>query len=229
MVSIPAGSFMMGSPASETGRNDDEGPQRRVTVPAFAAGRYEVTWAEWDRCVAAGSCASLKADGFGGGSRPVTNVSWNEAVAYTKWLSSKTGQTYRLLSEAEWEYAARAGNSGRWSFGENEGSLVSYAWYSSNSGSATHAVGTKTANAFGLHDMHGNVWEWVQDCPAGNYSAGQPSNGSAYTSGSCSYSYRVFRGGSWLNDPLYLRSAIRDGYDPTYRDNFLGFRVARTL
>jgi formylglycine-generating enzyme required for sulfatase activity len=186
-----------------------------------------VTWAEWDRCVAAGGCASLAADGFGGGSRPVTNVPWNEAVAYTKWLSNKTGQTYRLLSEAEWEYAARAGNSGRWSFGENEVSLGSYAWYSSNSGSATHAVGTKTANAFGLHDMHGNVWEWVQDCHAGNYSAGQPSNGSAYTSGSCSY--RVIRGGSWNSTPQYLRSANRSSNDPTSRVNYLGFRVARTL
>jgi formylglycine-generating enzyme required for sulfatase activity len=227
MVSIPAGSFMMGSPANETGRYDDEGPQRRVSVPAFAAGRYEVTWAEWDRCVAAGGCASLAADGFGGGSRPVTNVPWNEAVAYTKWLSNKTGQTYRLLSEAEWEYAARAGNSGRWSFGENEVSLGSYAWYSSNSGSATHAVGTKTANAFGLHDMHGNVWEWVQDCHAGNYSAGQPSNGSAYTSGSCSF--RVYRGGSWGDAPQNLRSADRLTNVPSIRGDILGFRVARTL
>ncbi len=227
MVSIPSGSFMMGSPASETGRDDDEGPQRRVSVPAFAAGKYEVTWSEWDRCVAAGSCASLKADGFGGGSRPVTNVSWNEAVAYAKWLSNKTGQTYRLLSEAEWEYAARAGSSARWSFGDKESSLGSYGWYSSNSGSGTHAVGTKTANAFGLFDMHGNVWEWVQDCSAGNYSAGQPSNGSAYTSGSCSY--RVLRGGSWAGDPQYLRSADRNGDVPTIRGNALGFRVARTL
>jgi formylglycine-generating enzyme required for sulfatase activity len=105
--------------------------------------------------------------------------------------------------------------------------LVSYAWYSSNSGSATHAVGTKTANAFGLHDMHGNVWEWVQDCHAGNYSAGQPSNGSAYTSGSCSN--RVRRGGSWNGVPQYLRSAYRLGLDPSNRGIYLGFRVARTL
>jgi formylglycine-generating enzyme required for sulfatase activity len=228
MVSIPAGSFMMGSPASEAGRFDTEGPQRRVTVPAFAAGKFEVTWNEYTACVSAGGCAALTADGFGGGTRPVTNVSWSEAVAYTKWLSNKTGQTYRLLSEAEWEYSGRAGYSGRWSFGENEGSLVSYAWYSSNSGSATHAVGTKTANAFGLHDMHGNVWEWVQDCHAGNYSAGQPSNGSAYTSGSCSN--RVIRGGSWnVTTPQDLRSAYRGGNAPTSRYNSLGFRVARTL
>ncbi len=227
MVSLPSGSFMMGSPASEAGRDDDEGPQRRVSIQAFAAGRYEVTWSEWDRCVAAASCASLKADGYGGGSRPVTNVSWNEAVAYTKWLSSKTGKAYRLLSESEWEYAARAGNPGRWSFGDNEGSLGSYAWYSSNSGSATHAVGTKSANAFGLHDMHGNVREWVQDCYAENYSAGQPSNGSAYQEGSCSY--RVYRGGSWGNSPQNLRSAFRLRDVPSYRYGIIGFRVARTL
>jgi len=228
MVSIPAGSFMMGSsPANDYDFSDDEGPQRRVTVPAFATGKYEVTWAEWDRCVAAGSCASLPSDGYGGGSRPVTNVSWNEAAAYTKWLSNKTGQTYRLLSEAEWEYGARAGNTLRWSFGDTEGSLGSYAWFSSNAASATHTVGTKTANAFGLFDMHGNVWEWVQDCHAENYSAGQPSNGSAYTSGS-SFTDRVIRGGSWEDDPWKLRSANRSSVPPAGGDVSIGFRVART-
>jgi formylglycine-generating enzyme required for sulfatase activity len=227
MVSIPAGSFMMGSPSSEAGRSANEGPQRRVTVPAFAAGKYEVTWAEWDRCVSAGGCASLKADSFGGGSRPVTNVSWNEAVAYTKWLSNKTGRTYRLLSEAEWEYAARAGNSGRWGFGDNEESLGSYSWFSLNSGSATHPVGTKTASAFGLHDMHGNVREWVQDCYAETYSAGQPSNGSAYQGGSCSY--RVGRGGAWATYQQDLRSAHRGGDQPTRWLDAVGFRVARAL
>jgi formylglycine-generating enzyme required for sulfatase activity len=227
LVSIPAGSFMMGSPSSEAGRSADEGPQRRVTVPAFAAGKYEVTWAEWDRCVSAGACASLKADGFGGGSRPVTNVSWNDAVAYTKWLSNKTGRTYRLLSEAEWEYASRAGSSGRWGFGDNEELLGSYSWFSSNSGSATHPVGTKTTSAFGLHDMHGNVREWVQDCYAETYSAGQPSNGSAYQGGSCSY--RVGRGGAWATYQQDLRSANRDGDQPTRSLDAVGFRVARTL
>jgi formylglycine-generating enzyme required for sulfatase activity len=231
MVLIPYGSFMMGSPESEVGHDYAEGPERRVSVPAFAAGKFEVTWTEWDRCFAAGSCAALKADSFGGGSRPVTNVSLIDAAAYTKWLSSKTGQTYRLLSEAEWEYAARAGSSGRWSFGDNEGSLDSYAWYSSNSGSATHEVGTKTANTFGLHDMHGNVWEWVQDCWADNYSAGQPSDGRAYTSmmGASVCASSVYRGGSWNDRPQFLRSANRIGNDPTFRSSSVGFRVARTL
>lgn len=236
MVSIPAGSFMMGSPASETGRFDNEGPQRRVTVPAFAAGKYEVTWAEWDRCVAAGACTSLTADGYGGGSRPVSKVSWNEAVAYTKWLSSKTGQTYRLLSEAEWEYAARAGTSSAyWWGGSASHEYANYGKDTCCDGLASGSdkwvnsspAGSFPANNFGLHDMHGNVHEWVQDCWADNYSAGQPSNGSAYTSGSCSY--RVNRGGSWVDIPQILRSAIRVRYVPSYRVSGLGFRVARTL
>ncbi len=243
MVSIPAGSFMMGSPESETGRRSNEGPQRRVSVPAFAAGKYEVTWAEWDRCVAAGSCASLKADGFGGGSRPVTMVSWYEAVAYTKWLSSKTGQTYRLLSESEWEYAARAGTTTPFSFGSTISTSQAnydgrYAYGTGSRGESrkmTTAVGTFPANAFGLHDMHGNVWEWVQDCiwAGGNYSypAGQPSNGSAFTSGTCGNSSinRVYRGGSWNSDPQDLRSASRRGSGPRSQSIIYGFRVARTL
>lgn len=237
MVSIPSGSFMMGSPASEAGRDDNEGPQRRVTVPAFAAGKYEATWAEWDRCVSAGACASLTADGFGGGARPVTNVSWNEAVAYATWLSNKTGQTYRLLTEAEWEYAARSGTPSAYWWGG--GASREYANYGEDSCCGGLASGAdkwaKTspaasfpANGFGLHDMHGNVNEWVQDCFAENYSAGQPSNGSAFQRGSCSS--RVVRGGSWFDDPVSLRSASRlISEAPTNRDNSLGFRVARTL
>lgn len=206
------------------------------SLPAFAAGKYEVTWAEWDRCVASGSCASLKADGFGGGSRPVTNVSWNEAVAYTKWLSNKTGQTYRLLSEAEWEYAARAGTTSAYPWGGS--ATHEYANYGKDAccdglarGSDrwvnTSPAGSFPANGFGLHDMHGNVREWVQDCFENSYSAGQPSNGSAYQGGSCSY--RVYRSSSWFAFPRYLRSAGRGADTPTSPGNDLGFRVARTL
>lgn len=235
MVSIPAGSFMMGSPATEVDREDSEGPQRRVTVPAFSAGKYEVTWNQYNACVTAGGCSKPEAYRVGGdprpvtgsGYRPVTNVSWNNAVEYTKWLSNKTGKTYRLLSEAEWEYAARAGSSGRWSFGEDKDLLGNYAWYSSNSGTATHAVGTKTANAFGLHDMHGNVREWVQDCGVDNYSAGQPSNGSAFQGGECFD--RVTRGGSLFSNPRGLRSANRVVLSPSSQNGDDGFRVARTL
>jgi formylglycine-generating enzyme required for sulfatase activity len=222
MVAIPSGSFLMGSPASETGRSDNEGPQRRVSVPAFAVGKYEVTWAEWDRCVTDGSCASLKADGFGGGSRPVTNVSWTEAVAYTKWLSRETEQAYRLPSEAEWEYAARAGTTTAYSFGNT----ITESQANYYDLGKTTPVGQHPANAFGLHDMHGNVWEWVEDCYEGSYSAGQASDGSAYTTGVCLG--RVNRGGS-VKVLLNIRSASRYGGAPTNRNYGLGFRVARTL
>ena len=227
LVVVPGRSFMMGSPEGERGRSSDEGPQRRVSVPSLAVGKYEVTWAEWDRCVVALGCASLPAGRFGSGSLPVTDVSWSEAVAYTRWLSKKTSQTYRLLSEAEWEYSARAGSSTPWSFGDGKDLLGDYAWYGSNAGFARHTVGAKMANAFGLHDMHGNASEWVQDCYAVDYSEGQPSDGSAYTSGSCSE--RVSRGGSVNGDPQDLRSAFRVQAVPTSRYIVLGFRVARTL
>ena len=235
MVAIPAGSFTMGSPSSETSRGSDEGPQRRVSVPAFAAGKYEVTWAEWESCVGDGGCSALKADGFGGGSRPVTNVSWDDTKAYTRWLSRKTGKTYRLLSEAEWEYAARAGTSTAYWWGAT--ASHEYANYGKDQcceGLAsgvdrwvnTSPAGSFDANAFGLHDMHGNVREWVEDCYADSYSAGQPSDGSAFTKSSCSS--RVIRGGSWDCNPQTLRSAYRDWSGPAYRGYSVGFRVART-
>lgn len=235
MVVIPAGSFMMGSPESEEGRIDNEGPQRRVTVPAFAAGKYEVTWQEYQACIAARGCEAADDDGFGGGARPVTNVSWEDAQAYVSWLSRETGKTYRLLSEAEWEYAARAGTTTPFSFGSTiSTSQANYDGnYTYGYGSRgeyrrmTTPVDTFPANAFGLHDMHGNVWEWVEDCYADNYSSGQPSNGAAFTQGNCSD--RVNRGGSWDSGPLDLRSAYRDGDSPALRNYEVGFRVARTL
>ena len=166
------------------------------------------------------------AEGWGRGSQPVINVSWEDAVAYASWLSRRTGETYRLLSEAEWEYAARAGSQARWSFGEDESRLGNFAWFSSNSGSRTQPVGGKTANGFGLYDMHGNVWEWVEDCYEAGYSE-QPSDGSAFTKSSCSD--RVFRGCSWYVTPRYLRYADRIRNTPGYRGDILGFRLARTL
>jgi formylglycine-generating enzyme required for sulfatase activity len=233
MVALPAGSFNMGSPSGETGRDSDEGPQRTVRIDyQFAVSRHEVTWAEWDACVSDGGCndgpvvAAGGAEGWGRGSQPVINVSWEDAVAYASWLSRRTGETYRLLSEAEWEYAARAGSQARWSFGEDESRLGNFAWFSSNSGSRTQPVGGKTANGFGLYDMHGNVWEWVEDCYEAGYSE-QPSDGSAFTKSSCSD--RVFRGGSWYVTPRYLRSADRIRNTPGYRGDILGFRLARTL
>jgi TonB family protein len=223
MVSIPAGSFMMGSPEGEAYRHTNEGPQRRVTVPAFAAGKYEVTWAEWDRCVAAGGCPMLpewvteerkqttRPGVMGSTERligtdaahPVTNITWEQAKAYANWLSEKTGRTYNLLSEAQWEYAARAGTTTPFSFGTTLRAFdANSPLYERSEGDRdTTPVGTFPANIFGLHDMHGNVWEMVQDCYEDDYSQGQPSDGSAYLDrrggdfDQCSYG-RVIRGGS---------------------------------
>ena len=140
-------------------------------------------------------------------------------------MSEKTGKNYRLPSEAEWEYAARAGSQTAYSFGDNEGELGRFGWFNQNSKSTTHPVGEKQVNSFGLHDMHGNVWEWTQDCWNGDYT-NVPADGSAWISGDCSQ--RVVRGGSWSNDPRVLRSAYRVGDSSAFRDVSSGFRVART-
>ena len=226
MVVIPAGSFLMGSPESEKGRGSDEVPQHRVTIPApFAAGVYEVTFEEWDACVGDGGCGGYRPYdwGWGRGRRPVIEVSWEDAQAYVEWLSVKTGEEYRLLSEAEWEYAARAGSRTRYSFGD--GITPSDANYGGNIGK-TQRVGSYRANGFGLYDMHGNVYEWVQDCWNGSY-AGAPNNGDAWEKGDCSR--RVLRGGSWNFISSFLRSASRNRYRSGNRDPNNGFRVARTL
>ena len=157
---------------------------------------------------------------------PVERVSWNDAQEFAQRLSQKTGKRYRLPSEAEWEYAARAGSSTKWSFGDNASQLGDYAWFSANSQNKTQRVAQKRPNAFGLFDMHGNVWEWVQDCWHGDYS-GAPTDGSAWTTG-CSNNYRVLRGGSWINDPTVLRSAGRNRNSPDSRSNYYGLRLART-
>ena len=237
MVSVPAGSFLMGAPESEPWSRDDERPQRTVSIPSFAMGAYEVTFAEWDRCVAEGGCGGYSPDdeGWGRGDRPVIIVSWDDAQLYVAWLSRKTGETYRLPTEAEWEYAARASTTspfntggtissqqanfdGRSGYpdGYNEGGL--FRWQ-------TVPVGSFASNAFGLHDVHGNVWEWVQDC-FGSY-GNAPSDGRAAEGGGCSD--RVLRGGSWFSEPWFLRSANRDGVGSGYRDDGVGFRVVRTL
>lgn len=237
MVLVPAGSFMMGSPSSEEGRYDNEGPVHQVTIARpFAVGVYEVTFAEWDACVADGGCGGYSPSdwGWGRGTRPVIHVSWDHAQSYLDWLSDKTGESYRLLSESEWEYAARAGTTTPF----HTGSTISteQANYNGNytygSGAAgvyrgqTVAVGSFPANGFGLHDVHGNVWEWVQDCWDGSY-RGAPDDGSAWESGDCSR--RMLRGGPWGSRPGILRSANRGRYTPGTRYGDVGFRVARTL
>jgi len=224
MIRVPGGTFLMGSPRAERGRFPNEGPQRSVTIQPFEVSKYEVTWALYAVCVSAGSCPAANDDGFGKGDRPVTNVSWDDANNFVSWLSRETGKTYRLLSEAEWEYAARAATTTAYSFGDSiSNSLANF----SGGLGKTEPVGSYPPNAFGLHDMHGNVWEWVQDCFADSYSANQSTDGRPFNSGSCSH--RVIRGGSWINIPQYLRSAYRVRVEPTYRYSDLGFRVARTL
>jgi len=221
MVIIPPGSFKMGSPESEKDRYSNEGPQHRVTIGApFALGKAEVTQAEWESVM--GSNPSY----FRGANRPVEQVSWDDVQVFIRKLNERTGKRYRLPSEAEWEYAARAGTTTPWSCGGSESCLSSVAVYSANSGDQTQPVRSKSANAFGLHDMHGNVLEWVQDCLHDNYN-GAPIDGGAWTgSNSCN---RVFRGGSFAYLPSALRSAYRAWATPVRRVAVLGFRLARTL
>jgi formylglycine-generating enzyme required for sulfatase activity len=230
MVVIPAGSFLMGSPAGEKGREADEGPQHRVRIAkSFALGKYEVTFAEYDACVAAGGCSKRADQGWGRGRRPAINVSWNDAQTYVKWLSARTGQTYRLPSEAEWEYAARAGTQTRYAWGNDLGKNRAncYSCGSRWDAERTAPVGSFAANRWGLHDMHGNVWEWTMDCWHDTY-RGAPADGSAWTTGG-KCGARVLRGGSWDLIPSYLRSAVRVRRVTGYRSGYGGFRVARTL
>ena len=188
MVVVPPGQFMMGSPDTDPVRFRAEGPVHRVTIPAsFAAGKYEVTFEEWDACVSAGGCSHKPGDeGWGRVRHPVIFVNWNDAQEYVRWLSKKTGKTYRLLSEAEWEYVARAGTTTPYHTGEQISTSQAnydgnYTYNGSSKGETrerTIPVGSFGANQFGLHDVHGNVREWVQDCWNDNYK-GTPSDGSA--------------------------------------------------
>ena len=218
MVVLPAGSFEMGS-----NENWDERPVHRVNVPSFLIGKTEVTQGQWKAVM--GSNPSF----FNtcGDDCPVEQVSWNDAQDFARRLSQKTGKQYRLPSEAEWEYAARAGSSTKWSFGDNESQLGDYAWFRDNSQSKTQRVAQKRPNAFGLFDMHGNVWEWVQDCWHGNYT-GAPTEGSAWTTACLDSNYRVLRGGSWNYGPANLRSANRNRDTPDDRNINYGLRLART-
>ncbi len=222
MVALPKGSFLMGSP---DGVGDgDERPQHYVQIGyRLAVGRYPVTFEEYDRFGAATGAPPPKDEGWGRGRRPVINVSWQDAQAYVRWLGEMTGQPYRLLSEAEWEYAARAGTTTRYVFGEDISAEQANFHFDVRQ---TTEVASYPANARGLHDMHGNVWEWVEDCWNDSYQ-GAPVNGSAWTTGDCSR--RVLRGGSWYVGPEYLRSADRIRNNPDNRGSVVGFRVARTL
>ena len=227
MMVIPAGSFRMGC---VSGRDcyDDEVPVHEVAISSFELSKHEVTFEEYDRFTDATGRDRADDAGRGRGDRPVIIVSWKDAVAFTEWLSVETGERYRLPSEAEWEYAARAGSITAYSWGEEMGTNRANCdgcgspW----DGEQTAPVGSFSANAWGLHDMHGNVWEWVQDCWNESY-RGAPTDGSAWESGDCAL--RVLRGGAWDSGPWYLRSALRGRIDTGVRLNFIGFRVARTL
>ena len=266
LVVAPAGSFMMGSPSGEDGRDDDEGPLHRVRMAEpFAVGLTEVTRGQWRRFVeetghsAGNSCWTYESGEYkersGRGWRnpgynqtdahPVVCVNWVDAQAYVRWLGRKTGERYRLLSEAEWEYVARGGTSTARYWGEGEagqcrhgngadGTLKAryggwkWAVASCRDGHVhTSPAGSYERNGFGLQDVLGNVWEWVEDCWHDSY-AGAPGDGGAWTSGG-DCSRWVLRGGSWASVPRNLRSASRDGYTAVYRLDYVGFRVARTL
>ena len=231
MVVVPAGSFMMGSLDRERRRFADESPQHRVTIAnPIAVGRFAVTFEEWDACVADGGCNGYKPDdsAWGRGRRPVIRVSWDDAKTYVAWLSGKAGKPYRLLSEAEFEYAVRAGAGSAYPWGDDigKGNANCKSCGSEWDDDQTAPVGSFAANAFGLYDMAGNVWEWVEDCYQGSYN-GAPADGSAWAAGDCAG--RVVRGGAWDGDPRYLRSASRYWSGAVERDGAVGFRVARTL
>ncbi len=228
LVVMPAGRFRMGC-VSGRDCEDDERPVHEVEVGSFALGVYEVTFEEYERFARATGRDRPNDRGWGRGGRPVINVSWEDATAYAAWLSAEAGEEYRLPSEAEWEYGARAGSTTRYSWGDDIGRNRANCpgcgsrW----DGDETAPVGSFAANAWGLHDMHGNVWEWVEDCWHENY-VRAPRDGSAWTTGG-NCSRRVLRGGSWLNNPRDLRSALRGRSATALRDGDVGFRVARTL
>jgi formylglycine-generating enzyme required for sulfatase activity len=223
LVLIPAGKFMMGSPDSEQGRNKSEGPQHEVVISKpFYMGVTEVTQAQYEAVM------GTNPSNFKDATNPVEMVSLTDATEFCKKLSEKTGQAVRLPTEAEWEYACRAGSNTRFSFGDSDSILGDYAWWQSNSGGKTHPVGQKKPNAWGLYDMHGNVWEWCANW-LGSYSSGSATDPRGPGSGG----YRVLRGGSWSSrDADSFRCAFRDRLDRlglTSRRDYNGFRCARTL
>jgi formylglycine-generating enzyme required for sulfatase activity len=242
MVTVPAGTFQMGSPVSEAGREAGEGPQQQIAFGhAFAVGRSAVTFAEWNACVAESGCNAYRPGdyGWGGGKRPVINVAWNDAQAYVAWLSKKTGAPYRLLSEAEREYVTRGCTAPTcpstpfWFGAEIAPARANYDWRYSYNGSAkaqpprrTVATDASEANPFGLLQVHGNVREWVEDC-WNETLAGIPRDGAPRTTGDCTT--HVVRGGSWADEPKDLRSAKRGWEVADERRAEIGFRIARTL
>ncbi len=247
MVVVPAGAFTMGSPASEKDRRDDEGPSHTVTISKpFAVGKLHVTVDQFaafvkDRQHKSGAGCSWRSPGFvQKGSHPVVCVTWDDALAYVNWLAKKTGKPYRLLSEAEWEYAARGrtspGTYPRFWFGNDEKELCDYGNFADQKYGLKNApcddgyertspAGNYAPNAFGLYDMLGNAWQWTADCPHPSYS-GAPADGAAWATGTCIRG-RVVRGSAWGDVPRDVRVANR--YSSSAGDSGIGFRIARTL
>ena len=226
MVVVPAGRFRMGCLSYDGDCIDRAKPVHEVVIPApFALSVHEVTFEDYDRFTYPNK---VDDEGWGRERRPVINVSWDDAREYAEWLSSQTGAEYRLPSEAEWEYAARAGTTTRYSWGNGIG--VNRANcdgdYCGDQWEYTAPVGSFRANALGLHDMHGNVLEWVADCWNSSY-AGAPTDGSAWLGGDCAV--RVLRGGSWYVYSGFLRVSLRFAHSTGRRYFYIGFRVARTL
>ncbi len=239
MVVIPGGSFQIGSPADEPGRYDDEGPVHGVNLRPFAIGRTQVTFAQYDRFALATGRRKPDDRGWGRGERPVIDVSWKDATEYAAWLSVETGRTYRLPTEAEWEYAARAGTSTPFWTGDcihtdqaNYNGNYDYNDCSAETGiyrQRTVPAGSLPANPWGLHEIAGNVWEWTQDCWHSSYQ-GAPPDGSAWgeeNGGNCAR--RVLRGGAWIINPRILRSANRSWLTADGANDYVGIRLARTL
>ena len=252
MAVVPPGSFQMGSPATELAHMEEESPIHTVTLAKpFALGIYEVTFDEFDACYEADGCDDsppttgwmtklgvgegvAQSEDWKRGKRPVIKVSWNDAREYVEWLAEHTGKPYRLASEAEWEYAARAGTATPFYFGEtistDQANYRGTHVYGNGSRGVfrgrTVDVGSFAPNAFGLHDMHGNVWEWVEDCWHENYQ-NAPADGSAWRTPRCRK--RVLRSGGWANSPDGLRSAMRIPNGAGINSDIVGFRVARSL
>jgi formylglycine-generating enzyme required for sulfatase activity len=229
MVALPPGKFSMGSAQNECDGDGSERPQHEVTIgKLFAISKFEVTYEEWDACAAAAACPQVP-DHWGRGKMPAVNVSWNGAKQYAGWLSRVTGKEYRLPTEAEWEYAARAGSTACYSWGEDPGKGNASCDGCGSRWDRQQAapVGSFKPNALGLHDMHGNVWEWVEDSWHDTYE-GAPTDGSAWLKDADPH-YRVVRGGSWRNDPEFIRAAVRVKRRTAVEFDTLGLRVARTL
>ncbi len=230
MTALPAGTLQMGSaPVATAGLSEEalkyagefeEQPQHAVRLRAFAIGTYEVTQAEWVAIMGANP-SSVQGERL-----PVENVSWEDAQEFARRLSERTGQRYRLPTEAEWEYAARGGSAQTFPFGDDAVLLPRHAWFRANADGHSHPVGSREPNAFGLYDMLGNVWERTEDCWRAHYDDA-PVDGSARSDGDCDL--RVVRGGSWVNLPQFLRPAARFRYSTRSRYDFVGLRIARDM